>query len=254
VGSDRDMTESRTCRVISRYLRAALVLPLSVTLLSAGSMLESSVAHPPETSKTDSQGGRDSQTDVAEFRTGKEGRLLLIPVDWRNETLHFLLDTGAARTIFDLSLVSKLGQPIARTKVRTAVGLVGTSEFKCPKATVGGFQLNHVKSVLSLDLRPIRQATGENVRGILGADFLQTAIVTIDFDQARVHLSVPNGTRAEPPGDFQFPMIVDRSGRPHVISTIGDQEMESLLLDTGATFVNVRTLETHESFLQGTTL
>lgn len=212
----------------------AAVLFLNTALLSLGCsrapLNTQEALDPPETATAE----HDPNVGAAEVRTGKDGRPLLIPVVLEGRTLTFLLDTGASRTVFDASLVSELGDPIRRTTVRTAAGLVDADEFACPDATVGGLPLGNVKSVLGMDLQSVRQSIGGNVRGVLGVDFLQDFLVTIDFDQGLVRLCKPRTSLIEE-GETWIPMLVDRSGRPNVNATIGDAGNEMLLIDTGAT-------------------
>ena len=172
--------------------------------------------------------------ESAEFQTGKDGRPLLIPLVWNGKTFTFLLDTGTSRTTFDTSLTSELGKPIGRTTARTTTGTIGTDLFLCPDVTVDGLPLSSLESIAVVDLQPLRQATAEDIRGILGADFLQRFVVSIDFDQGLVqfHESLTSQINVE---ETWLPMQVDPSGRPHVIATIGQQGKEMVLLDTGAT-------------------
>jgi hypothetical protein len=81
-----------------------------------------------------------------------------VPVVWNDESLIFVLDTGAARAGFDSSLKSRLGDPVGRTTLQTSTGLIDTEEFACPVATVGGLPLDGVETVFCTDLQPLRYA------------------------------------------------------------------------------------------------
>ena len=114
-----------------------------------------------------------------------------------------------------------------------------TEEFTCPDATVGGLPLGSVETVVCVDLQPLRHATGEDIRGVLCVDFLRRFTVTIDFDRGCVHLYESSTSDTEA-GDAWIPVLVDKTGRPHVSATVGNARIITLLLDTGATGGTVR--------------
>ncbi len=190
----------------------------------------------------------DEQFAPSEFSTGKGGRPLLVPVVWNGEPLLFLLDTGAPKTGFDSSLKSKLGDPIGQITRRTSAGLVETEEFPCPTATVGGIPMDSVETVFCTDLQPLRYASGEDIRGVLGVDFLRRLTVTIDFDRGRLQLLETSQSNPAA-GETWIPMDVDKSGRPHVIATIGNARYETLLVDTGSTGETIRS-ELYDALVQ----
>ena len=171
------------------YTRS-FALFLSAILLLVGCSHTSSTSaatkHPQKVSNAALE--RDTELAAVEFRTGKDGRPLLVSVVWNGEPLAFLLDTGATRTGFDSSLKSRLGEPVGRTTLQTSAGLVETEEFACPDVTVGGLPLDGIETVFCTDLQRLRYASGEDIRGVLGVDFLRRFTVTIDFDQGLVQL------------------------------------------------------------------
>jgi PDZ domain/Aspartyl protease len=98
-------------------------------------------------------------------------------------TSRFILDTGAAKTIFDISLRDVLGPPAGSTTLRTSSALVPTETFQCPDAFIGPLNLKAVDTVACVDLQGIGQASGEEFQGIVGMDFLCNYAIEIDFDQ-----------------------------------------------------------------------
>ena len=117
----------------------------SVAILLIATLLTIGCSHaPPSTGETGNPQEvskrsieRGTRFSAAEFRTGKDGRPLLVSVDWNGDPLIFLLDTGASKTVFDSSLRSRLGDLISRATLKTSAGLVAAEEFACPNATVG---------------------------------------------------------------------------------------------------------------------
>ncbi len=212
----------------------SIILLLSATLLSIGCSREPASDVDAENSKKNTGVTLDRETRLGttKFDTGKDGRFLLVTVHWDDEPLIFILDTGAQMTCFDSSLKTRLGDPVRRVSLQTSAGLLDTEVFACPDATVGGLTLDDVETVLCTDLQPIRYAVGEDIRGILGVDFLRRFIVTIDFDRGRVYLSEPSTSDAVA-GKAWVPMHIDETGRPHLSATVGGTENATVLVDTG---------------------
>lgn len=123
---------------------------------------------------------------IAEFDVGKEGRPLLLPVRIGDRKVEFLLDTGAAKTTFDVSLDSVLGPSLGETVLLTSAGSLRTTLHRCPAATVGELDLSAAATVAVADLSGTRYATGEDIRGVLGMDFLSPFALEIDFDKGKV--------------------------------------------------------------------
>ena len=168
-----------------------------------------------------------------EFAVGKDGRPLIVPIVWDGDSFEFVLDTGATKTGFDVSLKSRLGDAVGKITSQTSAELAEFEVFACPNATVGGHALKGIETVFCADLQPLRYAVGKDIRGILGADFLRQFKVTIDFDNGRVQLDTST-TNETAPGDTSIPMTLDKWGRPHIMARIGGTKHQSLLIDTGA--------------------
>jgi hypothetical protein len=215
-------------------LLAALLTYIGFTACVTGQSSSEST----QSSRADSEVRADVANPI-EFNTGKDGRPLLVSVDWGDENFLFILDTGASKTGIDSSLKRKLGNPIGHTKLLTSAGPVDSELYACPQATIAGVALEGIEAVYCTDLQPLRCAMGEDVRGVLGADFLQRFSVTIDFDKGRVQLSQePNSVSVA--GATIIPLELDESGRPYLLSTIGENSNELVLVDTGATGDSLR--------------
>jgi hypothetical protein len=167
---------------------------------------------------------------IEQFDIGPHGDGLFVPVDCHGKRYLFLVDTGASNTIFDSSFRSLLGDPVVVRDVATAGSAMRIPGFKCPPVAIGTLPLQDaVDVVLQFDLTRFRQASGKNIYGILGMDFLQNHIVNINADTKKLSLlrSVDKN-RAGVPLRITF-----EQGLPHVAATIPGWGLEHFLIDTG---------------------
>lgn len=182
--------------------------------------------------------GSASDCQAEEFTIGKGGRPVLVPVELDGRILQFLVDTGASRTAFDSSLKDYLGHSRGSTIVKTSAGRMSSDLFACPESYVGSFNLDRVGTVLCLDLKSIRYATGEEIYGVLGMDFLREFAVEIDFDNGCLRLSnvAPDDWKMKG-HSCQFDWT---GGCPVVTLSLPGDRYERFILDTGANLSTVR--------------
>lgn len=181
-----------------------------------------------------------AEQDFVEFPIGAHGRPLIVPVQIGYTTVQCLVDTGAAHTTFDTILRGKLGQARGLMRIETPSGTIEIPQYDSPPATVGPFSLNSESRVLCWDLSPLRMATGEEVYGVLGMDFLRRYIVTIDFDKGRLSLAT---TDLKPTAAVPIP-IRWQQGCPVIALELPESRAAEFRIDTGA---NVCTLK-NETF------
>ncbi|WP_010585905.1 aspartyl protease family protein [Schlesneria paludicola] len=168
-----------------------------------------------------------------EFAVGKDGRMILLPIEMEGRVLQFLLDTGACRTGFDLSLRDTLGTTVGRQRLQTPAGITNVETFHWPKISLNGQSLKSDLNVVCVDLTDLRQASSKQIDGVLGMDILRSQRLTIDFDRGTLtfmdSLLQPRsrlGTRLAL-GFFE-------SGVPYLTGSVGDIHPERFLIDTGA--------------------
>jgi hypothetical protein len=123
---------------------------------------------------------------LAEFDVAKGGDLILLPVRLKGKTYHFAMDTGASVTAYDRSLKPLLGQPISTARGETNSKLIDVQLFAPPDAKIGDLPVRGPLPVTVLDLRALREASGLDVYGVIGMDFLQRYVIRIDFDRGKV--------------------------------------------------------------------
>ncbi len=214
--------------------------PLLVLLLVGTAASQPLAAH-------DVTDGVASEPRVAEFAVGRDGRPLLIPVSLDGQDYQFIVDTGAGKSTFDRSLKAKLGLRRGEQRIRTSAGFLSVEVFNCPQAKIGPWGLDRVDTVLCLDLQPIRSASGEDVYGILGMDFLRGYAVDIDFDRGLLRLleSAPQEWKRL---GHRVPLSWERDC-PVATVVLPGERRQPYLIDTGANITTVRK-DIYESLLK----
>jgi hypothetical protein len=188
-----------------------------------------------------SSGDTPHAQDPPAFETSisQEGRPILLRVEIANkEPVEFLLDTGAEITVFDSSLKEGGSQRVGSRTFQTAEGQLRLDTYQCPVAKIGFLDLQTIGEIVFTDLSAIRGATGHDVRGILGVDFIGTFAVEVDFDHGIFRL-----WHAAPPAWDEvshFP-IVNLRGTPHLECSLPGGRREFFAVDTGADISTLRT-------------
>jgi Aspartyl protease len=105
----------------------------------------------------------------------------------KNESLNFLLDSGAGVSVLDLDRARALGMRVGNPEsVQGVNGRAVAYRVDDFQAESGGIALP--KSMLATDLQKISNCCHQHIDGVLGADFFRGRIVQIDFAARRVRL------------------------------------------------------------------
>ena len=105
----------------------------------------------------------------------------------------FVLDTGAAVTVFNSALIESLGLKAGRSgSVRGAGGDVQTTQITNVTLDVNGAALKDL-SVAALPLAPLENTVGRAIDGILGAEFFKRYVVEIDYETKELTVHEPAG-------------------------------------------------------------
>jgi hypothetical protein len=117
---------------------------------------------------------------------------LKVEVPAKNESLNFLLDSGAGVSVVDLDQARALGMRVGNPELVQGVsGRAVAYRVDDFQANSGGVVLP--KSVLAVNLQTISQRCHQHIDGILGMDFFRGRIVQIDFAARRVRILDRNG-------------------------------------------------------------
>lgn len=145
---------------------------------------------------------------------------------------YFVVDTGSPFSVIDASYRNRLS-PLEGPTSSPGPTLPTNSlpRYKCPDLSVGGIQAD-LPAVMCADLRMIKLITGEECDGILGLDFLQAYVVSMDFDKrvltfgSRVPAAIIKDAAILP----LFPMAKNHVG---VTALLNKTLRVALVIDTG---------------------
>jgi predicted aspartyl protease len=155
---------------------------------------------------------------------------IVVPVKMGGHIVDFLLDSGAEEIVIDKDIVKALNIPeYGRTTSQTA-GTYVSSNVVLPSMTLGTLTLNNVHA-LSL---PFEQwsSTGKPIAGLLGHDFIASAVLHIDYGHGTLEVLAP-GTFVPPSGAHAFNVTFD-DGVPTVAAALDGVSAPSFIVDTGA--------------------
>jgi hypothetical protein len=107
---------------------------------------------------------------------------IVIPVQIGGQTLEFELDTGSSDLVIDAGAAAKLGLTEYGKTSGTIGGTFTESETIVPELSVGGLTAHN----LTFSVAPMNGLGG--ISGLLGCDFLASAVVGIDFKDRKVTL------------------------------------------------------------------
>ncbi len=161
------------------------------------------------------------------------GNLLFVTLRLESgEELPFFVDTGAAGTVFDISLEPKLGKCLT-TNIVEHWGIKNEAGFyAAPKLYLGSTPLMTGGLVFTFDFKQLSSQAGRPVMGILGMDCLEHYCIQLDFEAGKLRFLDPDHMGAAKLGKA-FPLTIS-GNRPfiHHGSLIGG-EGTNLLVDTG---------------------
>jgi predicted aspartyl protease len=163
---------------------------------------------------------------LAEFPIFSDGDVLLLPVQFAGKQYQFMLDTGATDTVYDSTFRARLGDPIKKRTVETPKGKVQLLFFQALEASVGKMSLRTKQPIICADLKLAREASGHQIMGVVGLDFLRQHRIRIDFDAGR--LEFLDLLEAEP----GTPIPLTLRHFYHAKATVAEEE-EQFMIDTG---------------------
>jgi PDZ domain/Aspartyl protease len=112
-----------------------------------------------------------------------EDAMIRVPVTLFGETHYFTVDTGSPVSIIDASYRARLVAPLELGSPDISMFETDTPAlYRCPDLSVGGIRAD-LQEVGCVDLGMMKRITGEQCDGILGMDFLQNYVVSMDFDK-----------------------------------------------------------------------
>jgi hypothetical protein len=147
----------------------------------------------------------------------------------------FVLDSGASLHGFDSDFRPSLGDPVATASriIQNDGSKIIVEKFNPPAATVGRFSLGVEAPIPCTDFSTLREASGCNIKGILGMPFFAAHVIQLDFENNEIRILPGN---AEPQDEWGESISVFQtdSNRPIIFARGADSSIdEPFLLDSG---------------------
>jgi hypothetical protein len=147
----------------------------------------------------------------------------------------FGVDTGAAGTILDKSLQSKLGKRLGAITLSGWRGKTDSDLYAAPKLYLGNVRLMTDKKVAVSDFQWQSAITGRPVMGILGMDCLKHYCIQLDFESGKMRFLDPGKVDSGTLGNV-FP-IVFKGNCPFIHHpSFTAQNSSRALIDLGCVF------------------
>jgi predicted aspartyl protease len=158
---------------------------------------------------------------------GRDG--IIVRVNVKGRGLDFLLDSGAGGLAIDPGVAHQMGLTSYGRSTTTIGGEINVSRTRIPERDVGPLKLH---DIAFSEIPMSYYADGQRIVGILGCDFIASAIVGIDFQHSTVTL-YPSSFDPRALGMFTLPLQMD-DGVPRVQASF-EGVLGFFLVDTGAT-------------------
>lgn len=126
-----------------------------------------------------------------------DGRFFVAGTVADGPTGWFLIDTGADSLVLDATAIGSLGRAVGPVPGVTGLGgqIADAERREGFDLTVAGLRLPSAEALV-FDLRPLGDAAGLDVVGLLGDSALRELRLSLDFRRARVRLARCGGDRA----------------------------------------------------------
>jgi len=117
------------------------------------------------------------------------GNRVVAPGKINGHATQMILDTGASATTVDKAFAHSIGLPEGRkVDARGAGGVVEAEIVPNVTLEVGGMRFENM-TVAVMDLQPVARAIGRPMNIVLGREFFNSAVVSIDWGSNRLRVS-----------------------------------------------------------------
>ncbi|MFL6720802.1 MAG: aspartyl protease family protein [Sphingomonas sp.] len=123
------------------------------------------------------------------------GNRIMVPVRINGHETQVMLDTGASMTTLNRSYARSIGLPEGFKIQAKGVGGITQAELVSGLTiNVGGFQTSNA-SVAVMDLADLERNIGRSISGIVGRDFFNAAVISIDWAKQQIRVRSPDAFR-----------------------------------------------------------
>lgn len=183
-----------------------------------------------ETIQSDEMAEVANSAQIIDTQTGSGGRLT-VPVMVNGQgPFHFIIDTGADRSVISRELAGKLALPDGRRSKLVSIG--GTHDVrtvKIDRLSVSGTEMRHVTA-------PALPARYVGADGILGIDSLKNQRVVFDFVQQTMRVEPANTEAVKKEKDPAGTIVVTaktKLGQLVLVDADAQGEEIRVIVDTG---------------------
>jgi hypothetical protein len=191
--------------------------------------------------------------DVTMNKGVGHGNLLFVTLQLGDgEELPFVVDTGSARTLLDISFEPQLGKRLGTGRASHFADNYQSGIYTAPRLRLGNTPLVTASNIWTYDFKnQLTSRAGKQIRGILGMDCLEHYCIQLDFEAGKVHFLDPRHLDVEKLGKA-FPITITNPGNRPFIHRAGlnGGTSTNCLIDTGCSYdgrVEQGTINGHES-------
>jgi predicted aspartyl protease len=160
---------------------------------------------------------------------------ILVRITIAGRGLDFLLDSGASGIALDSRVADELHLNSIGKYTQTIAGTIDRSRAVVPLLQIGDLTMRDV--VVSTLPFEANATVSSKVVGLLGFDFLDSAVIRIDYEHGTVDALNPD--QFAPPANAHALSVALDDGVPFCSAVLGDSRGEHFMIDTGSSFVVV---------------
>jgi hypothetical protein len=157
-------------------------------LLSVGGMCVAHPGHPPIPTPTITVAANAQSVPFELFR----GNRIVVPARINGHETHVMLDTGASMSSLNRSYARSIGLPEGfKIQAKGAGGITEAELISGLALQIGGYRTQNA-SVGVIDLTAVERSIGMPITAIVGRDFFNSAVISIDWAGKRLNISAPD--------------------------------------------------------------
>jgi predicted aspartyl protease len=160
-----------------------------------------------------------------------DGCSVRVAAEVERKPAYLIFDTGCTISALDTTKYqSELGEPVAEVRGSSVGGLMNMPLYRSPEITLGN-AIEYFERIAAIDLSRVAAISGSECDGVLGADFAQRHVVSINFDRRVIEVENGAGERTSP-NAIRLVLKPIGNGNFAVEATV-DGVPITLMIDTG---------------------
>ncbi len=169
-------------------------LVAGAAMLASGAMCVAHPGHPPIPTPTITVSAKQQSVPFELFR----GNRIVVPARINGHETRVMLDTGASMTSLNRSYARSIGLPEGfKIQAKGAGGDIEAELVSGLTIQLGNYRAQNA-SVGVMDLAPVERSIGMPITAVIGRDFFNSAVVSIDWANRRLEVHSPQAFRPAP--------------------------------------------------------